>query len=379
MIHGIPTQSSDLSIGKEKYGKSIPSLSENTQLEKNPTGDVKTVETTPSDTNSGLVFSGGKANELSVTAGSIVDLLLKDGEGLMKIIAPFFSESGDGLQLEKSGGEILTSLKTLYPQKSILNIRDLILSFSLKSDKPDHEFIPRLLEKSGFLFEKKIFNFLHGEISDAENKDAGKSDSSQRRLTKTPFFDMKSITDSGLQKIAEQDLKASILKLMSDSELKSDTLLHSLKDSSEVIEKFQVLNSHSSESGRYLIPFPVFFNGSLNFGQLFFKLGDTNKGKKQKKQRIIKVSLLLTMSELGHLRADMALLKNEISGMIQVENHEICTFVKKMLPEFKSRLNKQDFHVLKMDCEVAAPEKLGYTVFLDDILQNQDGGLNIVI
>jgi len=363
VINGIPAQSTDLSIGKDKHVKSDFSLSDKNQLD-----DPKSVKIILSS-KAGSVIAGEGFNELSGTAGSIINLLLKDGAGLMKIIAPFFSESGDIFPFEKSGQGVSVSLNTLYSKDNILHLRDLILSFSLKSGKADKEFLPRLFNKSGLLFEKKLSDFLSRKIFDT-----GKND-----FKKMLSHDIKNVTALEFKKIADQDLKASILKLMSGSEVKADNFLNSLGDFSETIEKFQVFNFHSSQSGRYLIPFPVFFNGSLNFGQLFFNLDNSDKRKKKKKRRIVKVSLLLTMSELGPLRVDMALLEREISGIIQVADEETCIFVREMIPELKIGLNKHDFHVLSMDCEVAAQEKINNAVFLHDILQDEDQGLNIVI
>ncbi len=356
MIHGVSAKSTDLSIGKDNHDQSGLPLAEKTL-----TDDVKAAKTISSSI-TGKVTAGGNADKLSETTGFIFDLLLKDGADLIKMLAPFFSEPLDIFPLEKSG-------KTLYSKENILNLRDLIFSFSLKSENPDHKFLPRLMEKSGLLFEKKISDLLRREIFDT-----GKTD-----FKKISTLFKKDITDTKFKKIADQDLKATVIKLMADSKLESDFFLHSVKNLSKIIEKFQIINSHSSESGRYLIPFPVFFNGSLNFGQLFFDLGNTKKEEKQNKQRIIKVSLLLTMSELGPLRVDMALLRKEISGMIQVADEETLAFVKKRIPEFKAGLKKHDFNVLSMKCEVAAPEKTDYKVFLNDILQDEDKGLNIVI
>ena len=356
MIHGVSTKSTDLSIGKDTSGKSGLSLSE-----KNKIDDGKIVKTiSPSTTEK--IAAGETLSKISETTGSLLDLLLKDGADLIKTLAPFFSEPFDIFSLVKSENPL--SLK-----ENVLNLKNFIFSFSLKSDTPDHMFLPRLLEKSGLLFEKKISDLLQSKIADT-----GKTD-----FKEISSLFKKDITNTEFKKIADQDLKATIIKLLAGSELKSDNFSHVIKNFSDMIEKFQIINSHSSESGRYLIPFPVFFNDSLNFGQLFFNLGNKEKGKKQNNQRIIKVSMLLTMSALGPLRVDMALLRKEISGMIQVADEETLTFVNKMIPQFKTGLRKHDFHVSSMKCKVVAPEKTDYTAFLNDILQNEDKGLNIVI
>ena len=357
MIHGVSAKSTDLSIGKDNIDQSGPPLTE-----KNLTEDVKAFKTiSPSTTLK--VTAGENADNLSETTGFILNLLLKDGADLIKMLAPFFSEPLDLFSPEKTG-------MTPYSKENIINLRNLIFSFSLKSENPDLKFLPRLIEKSGLLFEKKISDLLRREIFDT-----GKTTD----FKKISSLFKKDITDTEFKKIADQDLKATVIKLMADSKLESDILSHSIKNYSKIIEKFQIINSHFSESGRFLIPFPVFFNGSLNFGQLLFNLGNKKKEEKHNKQRIFKVSLLLTMSELGPLRVDMALLRKEISGLIQVADGETLDFVRMMIPEFKARLKKHDFNVLSMKCEVAAPKNIDYKVFLNDILKDEDKGLNIVI
>lgn len=195
----------------------------------------------------------------------------------------------------------------------------------------------------------------------------------------TSFYNVKNFTGYGSKKITGEDIKAHVLEFISKPESKSDNPVHHLKDFSEVVGKFQVLNSHFSESGIYLIPFPVFLNGNLQIGQFLFDLGDKKNDKKKKNKRVINVSLLLNMSNLGALRVDLSVLKKDISGMIQVSDEETRVFIKKMIPELKRGLNRHDFRVMRMDCAVVRAERLESTVFLDDVLHNGINELNIII
>lgn len=193
------------------------------------------------------------------------------------------------------------------------------------------------------------------------------------------FYNVKNFTGYGSKKITGEDIKTHVLEFISGPESKSDNPVHHLKDFSEAVGKFQVLNSHFSESGIYLIPFPVFFNGNIQLGQFLFDLGDKKNDKKKKNKRVINVSLLLNMSNLGALRVDLSVLKKDISGTIQVSDEETCVFIKKMIPDLKIGLNRHDFRVLKMDCAVVRAERLESTVLLNDVLHNGINELNIII
>ncbi len=407
MISGIPTKISDLSIGKEQNGgkSGFPSFKKNqivcakvirvlspSKAELMIAGKKVLADTSIVLTGNQTVklqftengnfklikpaFTPQSINALAGIGSSLMDILSNNMDGLVKIMVPVLLDSDDiALYGHPDQQEISTDCDNLLASgnlsksSKLVRLRDMVLSFSLKSGKPDNKFLPRLLEKSGLLFEKKMSDILKREVSDIGNN----------KFKKIRNIDINNIVKSReFEKIADSDLKAYILKLMAEPELGTSNLIHNFKEICQTIEKFQIINSHAAESGRYLIPFPVFFNGSFNFGQIFLNLGDKNY-KAKKKQRVIKVSLLLTMSELGAVRTDVVLLRKEISGNIQVEDSATCSFVKTMLPDLKFSLNRHGFNVLNMDCKTAAPGKLDAKVFLYNILHNKDKGLNVII
>ena len=46
----------------------------------------------------------------------------------------------------------------------------------------------------------------------------------------------------------------------------------------QTLEKVQLLNSHLSDSGKYLVPLPIFSGGQFSFGQLYFDMGGKRTG-----------------------------------------------------------------------------------------------------
>ncbi len=407
MIHATPIRISDLSIGKDAFGKSGISFSA-----KNRIIDAKVVRLIP-PSKAELIISGKKiiaetsveltkgetiqleliengnfkfvkppiqyddlyvqSNNFARTACSLMDLLSNDMHGLIKIIQPFLLNS-DNLasscaDQNCSGSDSLTDL---IPLDKFSQIRDILLSFSLKSDEPDNDFLPRLIERSGLTFEKKLFDSLKKDPSYIEQ-------SEDRKMQKFSINNNVAM-GSEIKKLSEQDLKACIIKFMADPQSKTNNTTHYLKEFSQAIEKFQIVNAHSSESGSYLIPFPVFFNGTLTLGQIFLNLGDRIKQSEKKKQRMVKVSILLTMSSLGPVRTDMVLLRKDLSGRIQVKNRDVCLFVQKMLPKLKFRLKGHGFNVLALDCEVTSEERFDSKAFLYNLVhKKEDIGFNIVI
>lgn len=177
-----------------------------------------------------------------------------------------------------------------------------------------------------------------------------------------------------------QDLIEATVRLASFLEKEGTDTRGRLKEFVSTIESFQTLNTQTSESGRYLIPFPIFSASTFSFGQLFFELG---KGKDDSREapakRLIKVSLLLTMTRLGDLRVDFSMLKSDISGRFLVADSDTAGFIRPLLPELVQRLNQQRFNVLHLDCQTAAPAVFSHTAFVETLTAGNSQGLNVVI
>ncbi len=251
---------------------------------------------------------------------------------------------------------------------------------ALKSDQADLNFIPRLLQQGGMLFEKKLATLESDpsiQISQSEKGD---------------LLDFKVDLKGDLKSIAMQLLET-VDERKSDMGpapewVKTESFnADSIKAFLQTFEKVQLLNSHLADSGKYLIPFPIFSGGDVSFGQLYFDLGGKNEDEAEsrtsKSQRILNVSLFLDMSALGPIRADFSMLENQISGAFQVTDPEVADLFHRMLPELRKNLQRHDYQVKGIFCKLVPPKKLNDHTLINDLIQDQsipsDGSLNVII
>ncbi len=293
---------------------------------------------------------------LSLTPGEEIQLkvMSKKDDIILKLIDP----------VQKMTSQQVSSLVRLFSTKEALpdifdtktaGVKTLLYEMALKSDKPDREFLPRLIEKMGMVWEKKLARVFSGN---------------------TPQADMKAL----LENLLQQDLKANILKHSflagSGSSETGKTALAFL----ETLENFQLLNSGSSDSGRFLLPFPIFNDSGFRFGQMFIDTGGKSKEEDREGDKVVNISFLLDMTRLGPLRADFSILKQEISGRFLLENEKICGLFKAGIPELKKKLGAIHYHVRNIDCSVAQQEEIRPTGFIETLVKARDDRvLNIVI
>jgi hypothetical protein len=238
-------------------------------------------------------------------------------------------------------------------------IREILYEISLKSDKSDKTFLPKLIAKSGITYENKIANVLSDSI---------------------PAKSIKVILNS----LLKQDFKGIIFQELLTSNAQNLRTAETMKVASaflETIENFQLLNHQSSDSGRFLLPFPVFSESAFSFGQLLIDTGDKNKSKKQDGNKVINISFLLNMSKLGPLKADFSILKKEITGRFLLVDDDTCEYVRSMIDELKVRLEKIEYHALNIECQTAKKEEIQPGTFIETLIQagGDDRVLNIVI
>ncbi|MCK5097934.1 MAG: hypothetical protein KAR45_07510, partial [Desulfobacteraceae bacterium] len=235
---------------------------------------------------------------------------------------------------------------------------EILKSISLKSDKADKDFLPRLFNKSGILLEQKISTLIN----------QGKGLPSKHEIIN----------------FLKNDMKGYVLNQLHTSGNQNAGNIKAFSEFSAGIENFQTLNAQSSDSGKYLIPFPILSNDFFSFGQLFIDLGDLKeKENKDNKDRVINISFLLNMSKLGDLRADFSIYKKAISGVFNLSSVEICDFVKNNLPQLKERLAKIEYMVHNIECKVASKEDVSPTSLIESFARDKVKGenriLNIII
>ena len=280
MINPIHISPSDLILGKA--AKKHHSLD---FLKKYQTVDAR-VTRVISSTKAEVVIAGNRViinTPFALKEGQVLSLnLIQDGSDKV-----FRLLSGPhGAEGPQKMAALLKTAGLPSPFSALSSIGDtegtaLLKSFSLQSGKADHGILGRILDKSGMLFEKKMA---------AMFKDSG-------------TFNREQVARA----IVRNDLKGMALKFLGASGQKDTAEGKALADFSSAMEKFQLINSKTADSGRYLIPFPVFSDDLFSFGNLFIDLGWDESEQKKDKDRVVKVSLLLNMTALGALIADLSM------------------------------------------------------------------------
>jgi len=266
------------------------------------------------------------------------------------------------------------------PKIDKTDIRTLLTSVALKSEKADVSFLPRLLEKSGILMERKLSDLVKNSLeTSSEPVSVFQAPSSA-----TDIFSNTSPTQplSNPATIIQEDIKAAILNYIGNAGNETGSVedIHMFKEFIQNLENVQLLNSHLSESGKYIIPFPILSADQLSFGQLLIDLGENNEQKSSSKENsILKVSLFLEMTNLGPIRADFSVLKENITGGFQVSDKETASFFKLMLPELKDRLQIHGYNVHRIECNVVEPERLAEKSIIKELLKSEDHGFSVMI
>ena len=353
MISGIHVSSSEVVIQRTEGKKNTPPL-----FVKGQVVQAKVLELLPQGSARLLI------NNRTVTAKT--PMLLKPGEEiqlrvldeketvLLKLMGPaqkMTTSQISSLIRFFPGNESLADVSRIH----IPRVKDLLHDLALKSGKADRDFLPRLIEKIGMTLENKTAKLLQSQMSLPDLKQS-------------------------LPVLLNHDVKALIQKELFMAEPGHPESLGMAASFSETLENFQLLNHHSSESGRFLLPFPVFTEDVFRFGQLFIDTGGKNRNEDSSADKLIRISFLLDMSLLGPLRADFSVLKKEISGRFLLNDEDTCEYVRSMIPELKERLNKIDYKVHEIDC--CTGDKAGIQVddFIETLLKaDSERVLNIVI
>jgi hypothetical protein len=310
-------------------------------------------------------------------------LLLIDGQ---KVIAKtgLLLNQGEELQLKVVQQKDMVLLKLLEPMQSagtkqlfplirflsennalpdiartkIPDLKNILQETALKSGTRDDSFLLRLIENNGMMWEKKIASLVkvHGQET------------------------FKSSLDQFLNQSLKQDLKGVLLNQLFMKMPGSEAQQKMVTGVLDTLENFQLLNTQTSESGRYLLPFPIFAGSDFSFGQLFIDTGDKKEDKNRDSHKMVRISFLLNMTNLGPVRADFSILEKGITGRFLLENDDVRDYVQSMILELESRLKLMEYKVGNIDCKTAAKEEIQPNVLMESLFDNEDDSvLNIVI
>ena len=221
------------------------------------------------------------------------------------------------------------------------------------SETADPALLKNIIRGSGLLWEQKLTNAL---LSGGD------------------------ISPESLRRLVDGDLKAVALELMMLTNEGSEETPQHLRSFVNTLDQLQLLNRFAlDESGKVLLPLPLVWDNLLKFGQLLIDLGEKRSGKEADDERVIRVSMLLEMSNLGDIRADFSMLKRCISGTFGVGSDALKKFVDDHIPELVEGLRRIEFSVQKIDCRVLRPETLAGMSLADQMMPSAEGTLSLMV
>lgn len=234
----------------------------------------------------------------------------------------------------------------------IARLTRLIGTLALKSAAPDLPLLERLIQDGGMGWEGKLSNALTRDPAGAPEK---------------------------LRQMAGQDLKAVALQLLAEA-AEGGPVREAVERFVEGLETLQTLNRHSFEdAGRFILPLPVLWEEGMQFGQLLLDLNRGAGAGEGPAEKATRVSLLLTLTRLGPLRADFGIWKKTVNGTFGVADAETARLVQNDLPRLERSLHRSGFSAGRIDCRVLGRSTLASTSLAEELLGAGEGGLNLVV
>ncbi len=238
-------------------------------------------------------------------------------------------------------------------QKLLARLENSVQEISLKSDSADRGLINRLIKYGGLTLESRLGNAVN----------------------------MKNETIKTIVKeSSELDMKALALKIAEVLGKEGSAAGRAAGKFAEFLETLQLFNQYTSEtSGRYLLPMPILFDNLLKFGQLLIDIDKKDDFKKKKEDRLIRISLLLELSNIGDFLAEILVLKKNVTGFISVGSNAVKMLVDQNIPSLVNKLNENGFEIQSLDCRVISPKTLAETSLIDKMINKDDGLLNLIV
>jgi hypothetical protein len=260
-------------------------------------------------------------------------------KNLIKLLAPFM-RSGEGAAVSK-GPNILAQLGEMLGRVSFSSEQVLGGGF-LKS----------FIDGSGMIWEHKLRSLLLSGFKGASN----------------------------LEALIEQDLKGLALKTLSDgaaSKLVPAEVISRFVDS---LEQFQLLNASRLEGeGKLFFTFPLELHGEFYFGELLIELPKEGEGEGTDRDKVLRASLLLQMSRLGPVRADVTVFQKTIRVGFLVCEEEVQSLFDDHKGLLKGQLESHGFRVNEVTCRLQEADVLAQASLVEEILDSEEHQINLIV
>jgi hypothetical protein len=216
------------------------------------------------------------------------------------------------------------------------------------------QFLRWFIQGSGMIWEHKLRTLLLSEFPSGENLDA----------------------------LIGHDLKGLALKSLADGWANKSVFHEAINRFVDSIEQFQVLNvSRLEGEGKLFFTMPVQFRNQFGFGELLIDLAEKAEDDTddRKGDKVLRVSLLLRMSCLGPVRADVSVFQKVIRVGFWVCEEETQSLFKNYAGLLKRQLERHGFHLHEARCHLQEAHVLTQTSLVEDFLDSEEHRINLVV
>ena len=180
-------------------------------------------------------------------------------------------------------------------------------------------------------------------------------------------------TPASMAKLMAGDLKGMLSKILADFNGSATAL----KGVYNALENTQLLNLHAGqEMGKLFVPMPLQFqDGTWGLAQILFFLpsyyeDDTSRQKNDsEKKATCSVTLVMTLSSLGTVQAELKLTGMTLQGKFQVDQRDTLEKIETQLPLLTQMLESRGIDVEGFTCQLSAASDLKTDLITEIISQ----------
>lgn len=211
--------------------------------------------------------------------------------------------------------------------------RELVIDVSKRLfPKPTSDMLAEFIDKSGLRWEAKLNELLT----------------------------LKTYRHADIKRLLTGDIKGLLSKFIASNSSENELFSRLVS----LIKNVQLLNHFGFEQdGKIFIPLPLqLSDGYFTVGQLLIQLGqykDEEPRRKTKENGLFRISFLLELSNLGPVRADLAVRDKQITGRFLTVKEETKYVIEKNLPSFTEAFKKRGFSIFHLECHIQELKRVG--------------------
>jgi hypothetical protein len=248
-------------------------------------------------------------------------------------------------------------------QPALSNLPDMLVRWwrllsriSFPPEQPVHhrEFLKSFIDGSGMIWEHKLRSLALSGVPFTENPDA----------------------------LIGNDLKGLALKSLADGSPNKFISHEAITKFVDNIAQFQLLNvSRLEAEGKLYFTMPLQFQDQFGFGELLIDLSEKGEHDTADREgnRVLKVSLLLHMSRLGPVRADVSVFAKAIRVGFLVSEEGTQSLFNDYTGMLKRQLERHGFHLKEVTCRLQEAKILTQTSLLEDLLDIGEHQINLLV